>query len=77
MILTWLYYRSRKSIIPVMLFHAGSNVVFRYFPLNTQIFESMEDEFTVIKAVVYGLIAIALLIATRGTLGYRKKETEL
>lgn len=30
-ILTWLYYRSGGSIIPVMLLHAGTNVVFRYF----------------------------------------------
>jgi membrane protease YdiL (CAAX protease family) len=77
MILTWLFYRSRRSVLPVMLFHAGSNVVFRYFPMETQIFDNLKDEFTVIKAVVYGLIAIALLIATKGTLGYRKKETEL
>jgi membrane protease YdiL (CAAX protease family) len=77
MILTWLFYRSRRSVLPVMLFHAGSNVVFRYFPMETQIFDNLKDEFTVIKAVVYGLIAIALLTATKGTLGYRKKETEL
>jgi len=74
MILTWLYYKSRKSIIPVMLLHAGTNVVFRYFPMETRIFENINDEFTVIKTIVYWLFAITLLIISKGTLGYRKKS---
>ncbi len=72
MILTWLYYRSRKSIIPVMLLHAGTNVVFRYFPMETKVFDSIADEFTLIKTIVYQLIAVILLITPRGSLGYRK-----
>jgi len=75
-ILTWLYYKSKKSIVPVMLMHAGSNVVSRYFPMNTQIFDSIEDEFTFIKIIVYGSIAIFLLIITKGRLGYKKEEIE-
>jgi len=74
MILTWLYYKSKKSIIPVMLLHAGTNVVFRYFPMETRIFENINDEFTVIKTIVYWLFAIILLIISKGTLGYRKKS---
>ena len=62
MIMTWLFYRSRKSVIPVMLFHAGSNVVFQYFPMQTNVFNSVEDEFTVIKTIVYVFFAIILLI---------------
>lgn len=73
MILTWLYYKSRKSIIPVMLLHAGTNVVFRFFPMETKVFESVADEFTVIKTIVYWLLAIILLIISKGTLGYKKK----
>ena len=76
MILTWIYYKSKKSIIPVMLVHAGSNVVFRYFPMNTQIFDSAKDEFTIIKTIVLGAIAIILLILTKGSLGYQKEEIE-
>lgn len=76
-IITWLYFRSRKSILPAMLFHAGSNVVSRYFPMETRIFENVNDEYTVIKAIVYGLVAIILLITTRGTLGYKKEEPYL
>jgi len=73
MILTWLYYKSRKSIIPVMLLHAGTNVVFSYFPMETNIFDSVNDEFTVIKTIVYWLFAVFLLIVSKGTLGYEKQ----
>lgn len=72
MILTWLYYRSRKSIIPVMLLHAGTNVVFRYFPMEIKIFDFVADEFTVIKTIVYCLVAIFLLIISKGSLGYER-----
>jgi membrane protease YdiL (CAAX protease family) len=71
MILTWLYYKS-KSIIPVMLLHAGTNVVFQYFPMETRIFDSISDEFTVIKTIVYWVFAIILLIISKGSLGYKK-----
>jgi membrane protease YdiL (CAAX protease family) len=76
MILTWLYYKSRKSIIPVMLLHAGTNVVFRYFPMETKIFDSVNDEFTVIKTIVYWLFAVIILIISKGTLGYKKQELD-
>jgi membrane protease YdiL (CAAX protease family) len=76
MILTWLYYKSRKSIIPVMLLHAGTNVVFRYFPMETKIFDSVNDEFTVIKTIVYWFFAVIILIISKGTLGYKKQELD-
>ena len=69
-ILTWLFYNSRKSIIPVMLLHAGTNVVFRYFPMESDIFSSVADDFTLIKTVVYWALALILLAATKGKLGY-------
>lgn len=74
MILTWLYFKSGKSIIPVMLLHAGTNVVFRFFPMETRIFPEISDEFTFIKTIVYWLFAITLLIITRGTLGYKQPD---
>lgn len=74
MILTWLYYKSGRSIIPVMLLHAGTNVVFRLFPMETRIFDSVSDEFTLLKTIVYWLFAIVLLIISKGTLGYEKQE---
>jgi membrane protease YdiL (CAAX protease family) len=77
MILTWLYYKSKRSVIPAMLFHGGSNVVFQYFPMKSQLFANVEDEFTLIKTLLYWLIAIILLIVTKGTLGYKKEKTDL
>jgi membrane protease YdiL (CAAX protease family) len=76
MILTWLYYKSKRSIIPVMLLHAGTNVVFRYFPMETKLFDYMADEFTVIKTIVYWLFAILLLIISKGSLGFKKPVSE-
>lgn len=74
MILTWVYYKSKRSIIPVMLLHAGTNVVFRYFPMETKVFDSIADEFTVIKTIVYLLLAIIVLVLTKGSLGYEKQK---
>jgi len=73
MILTWLYNKSKQSVIPVMLLHAGTNVVFRYFPMETGVFDSVSDEFTVIKTIVYCLFATIFLIISKGTLGYEKE----
>jgi membrane protease YdiL (CAAX protease family) len=69
-ILTWLFYRSKRSIVPVMLLHAGSNVVFQYFPMESDLFSSVEDEFTLIKTIIYWTVAFIILIATKGKLGY-------
>ncbi len=74
MILSWLYYTAKRSIIPAMLFHAGSNVVFRYFSMETDIWPGIEDDFTLIKTIVYAGFAIILLWATKGTLGHKKKQ---
>lgn len=76
MILTWLYFKSKDSIIPVMLLHAGTNVVFRFFPMEIKIFDFVADEFTVIKTIVYWLFAILLIIISKGTLGYKKQFHE-
>ncbi len=76
-ILTWLYYRSHKSIIPVMLLHAGTNVVFRYFPMETKVLGNVADEFTIIKTICYFFFAIILIVITKGSLGYRKNVSEL
>jgi hypothetical protein len=44
--------------------------------METRIFDSVSDEFTVIKTIVYWLFAIALLIISKGTLGYEKQQKE-
>ena len=73
-ILTWLYYRSRKSILPAMLLHAGTNVVFQFFPMQKILFKSLDYDFTVIKTLVYWLFALLIIVFTRGKLGYKAAE---
>jgi len=36
-------------------------------------FDSVNDEFTVIKTIVYWLFAVILLFVSKGTLGYEKQ----
>lgn len=74
MIMTWLFYASGRSILPPMLFHAGSNVVFRYFPMNTNLSDTIEDEFTVVKTGIYWLLALIIIVMTKGTLGKDKSS---
>lgn len=67
-IMTWLYYKSSMSIFPVMLFHQATNAIGSYFPTPTAIFPGWDD-WQILRGGVYWLIAIVLLIATKGRLG--------
>lgn len=69
-ILTWLYFKSSKSIIPVMLLHAATNIVFDYFPGSNTIFSSPDLDFNIFKSMAYWTVAIIIIIATKGKLGY-------
>ena len=68
-IMTWLYYRSRMSVIPVMLFHQATNIIGSYFPTPTALFPGWDD-WQILRGGIYWLIAIILIITTRGRLGY-------
>jgi len=68
-ILTWLYYRSSRSVFPVMLFHQATNTIWSYFPMPDDVLTGVDD-FLVLKTIVYWAIAIVLIIATKGHLGY-------
>ncbi len=68
-ILTWLYNKSKQSIIPVMLLHSATNIVFEYFPRTNNIFKSMSFDFNVFKVISYWIVAIALIFMTKGLLG--------
>ena len=72
-ILTWLYYKSKMSIIPVMLLHSGTNIVFEYFPRLDIVIQSMSFDFNILKVISYWIIAVILLISTKGTLGYQNE----
>ena len=67
-LLNWFYQKSRGSIWPVMLFHAGTNVIGRFFPTPINVLVPWGD-FIVLRGLVYWLMAIVLFTATRGRLG--------
>ena len=74
LIMTWLYYNSNRSIFPVMLFHQATNIIWNYFPMPDDVLSGMDD-FIVLKTIVYWAIAIFLIIATKGHLGYRLEQS--
>jgi membrane protease YdiL (CAAX protease family) len=75
LIMTWLYLKSNKSVLPVMLLHGASNQVFNYFPMETVVIRSLGYDFNVLKTIVYWTIALILLIVTTGQLGWRSDKT--
>jgi membrane protease YdiL (CAAX protease family) len=70
-IMTWLTLQAKGSIIPAMLFHGGGNVYSTWFPMETLQVGSVEVEFNALKAVVYGIVALVVIVATQGRLGHR------
>ena len=74
-IMTWLYFQSSKSVIPVMLLHAGTNIVFDFFPRTNTIFTSPSVDFNVFKSVAYWIVAIIIIVLTKGQLGYSTRTS--
>jgi membrane protease YdiL (CAAX protease family) len=72
-LLNWCYLISSKSIWPVMLLHAGTNVLMEFFPLPMTLLGGWGD-FMILRGLVVWLIAIAITIATRGRLGYAPRS---
>jgi hypothetical protein len=69
-ILTWLTGKARGSVIPALLAHAGTNVYGNFLPLPPVTVGGVTLGFTALKTIVYAAIAVALLVATKGRLGY-------
>ncbi len=67
-ILNWFYLKSRKSAIPVMLLHAGTNVIGSFLPTPMDVLGGL-GTFMFLRGFVYWGIAITLIIVTRGRLG--------
>jgi membrane protease YdiL (CAAX protease family) len=68
-ILNWLYFKSRMNVIPVMLLHASTNVIGRFIPTPTDVLDGL-GTFMFLRAIVYWAMAILLIVATKGRLGY-------
>ncbi len=75
-ILNWFYLKSRRSVIPVMLLHAGTNVVGSFLPTPTDVMDGL-GTYMVLRGLVYWGMAIVIIIATKGKLGYDLKNISL
>jgi membrane protease YdiL (CAAX protease family) len=75
-IFNWLYLRSRKSVIPVMLFHAGTNVIGNFVPTPMDVLGGV-GTYMVLRGFVYWGIAITLTVVTKGRLGWDPVDDNL
>ena len=65
---TWLTQKAKGSVMPAVFLHYATNLYGDYL-LGVDIFvEPLNINFTLIKTVIYWVIAIILLLGTRGTL---------
>jgi membrane protease YdiL (CAAX protease family) len=72
----WLTRKAKGSVIPAVLLHSSTNLYSSYF-LSDRIFaNTLAANFTPIKTVVYGAIALILIAATKGQLGYSRERDE-
>jgi membrane protease YdiL (CAAX protease family) len=72
--LNWLYLKSRKSVIPVMLLHAGTNVIGNFLPTPMDILGGL-GTYMFLRGLVYWGIASVLIIVTKGRLGCDSTDT--
>jgi len=77
-IMTWVYCRSHGSTIPVMLMHTGGNIYGSMLTssliMETVLVDSPGLDFTILKTIYYTVVAVVLLFATKGRLGYSSME---
>lgn len=67
-IFNWLYLKSAGSVLPVMVLHAGVNAIGNYLPTPDVVLGGL-GTYTFMIGLVYWVIAILLVIITRGRLG--------
>jgi membrane protease YdiL (CAAX protease family) len=75
-ILNWFYLKSRGSVIPVMLLHAGTNVIANFVPTPDVVLNGIGTS-TVLRGMVYWMMAIVIVILTKGRLGCETTDTRL
>jgi membrane protease YdiL (CAAX protease family) len=67
--LNWFYLRSRGSVIPVALLHASTNVMSSFIPTPDLVLGGF-GTWMVLRGLVYWAIAIVIIVATKGRLGW-------
>ena len=67
-IFNWFYLKSRGSVIPVMLLHAGTNAIGNYIPTPVVVLGGLGTDMF-LRGSVYWVMAIVLVVMTKGRLG--------
>ena len=75
-LLNWFYLISRRSVIPVMLLHAGTNVIGAFIPTPVDVLGGF-GTYMVLRGIVYWGMALVLVISTKGSLGWKPDHESL
>ena len=75
-IFNWFYLKSRGSVIPVMLLHAGVNAIGNYITIPLVALDLLGTS-APLRGLVYWVIAIVLIIMTKGRLGADSNNPQL
>jgi membrane protease YdiL (CAAX protease family) len=75
-VFNWFYLKSHKSVIPVMLLHAGTNVIDNSVPTPMVVLGGL-GTWTVLRGMVYWVMVIVIVILTKGRLGADSNNTQL
>ncbi len=73
-VLNWLYLKSRKSVVPVMLLHARTNVIGNLVPTPMVVLGGF-GTYMVLRGLVYWATAIVIAILSKGRLGFQLTDT--
>ncbi len=68
-VLNWFYLKSRKSVVPVMLLHASTNVIGNLIPTPMAVLGGL-GTYMVLRGLAYWAMAIVIAVLTMGRLGY-------
>ena len=75
-VFNWFYLKSRRSVIPVMLLHSGTNVIGNFIPIPMVVLGGFGTEIF-LRGLVYWVMAIVIVILTKGRLGADSNPTQL
>ncbi|MBN1183181.1 MAG: CPBP family intramembrane metalloprotease [Bacteroidales bacterium] len=74
-IFNWFYIKSRYAVIPVMLMHAGVNTIGSFLPTPVDVLGGL-GTYMFLRGAVYWIIAVILIIVTKGRLGYESPASK-
>ncbi|MBN1340265.1 MAG: CPBP family intramembrane metalloprotease [Bacteroidales bacterium] len=72
-IFNWFHIKSRYAVIPVMLLHAGVNIIGSFLPTTSDVLGGL-GTYMFLRGSIYWILAIILIVLTKGRLGYRVKD---